>query len=286
MRSLVIIFLISLIFSGCAIKHVKQNRPTGSNVILGVQSYSFKDYSIDELLNAMVSLGLRSCELWEGHVASVPIVRDPKALTAWRMNINPAYLKEIKEKFKSRGLSIQAYNANFKDNVTDDELEKAFQAATFLGTKCITSSATVSLMPRLDRFAKKYQVIVAMHNHDLVNKPNEFSTSDSFKRGMDNLSGYIQINLDIGHFTAINQDPVAYIKEMHKKIPCVHIKDRKQNRGARTPFGKGDTPIGEALRLIRDHNWPIVANIELEYPGHTIEEMERSIAFCINELKK
>ena len=37
-------------------------------VLVGVQSYSFRDRDLDGVIQGMVDTGLTSCELWEGHV--------------------------------------------------------------------------------------------------------------------------------------------------------------------------------------------------------------------------
>ena len=64
----------------------------------------------------------------------------------------------------------------------------------------------------------------------------------------------------------------------------VHIKDRKFNNGANTPFGEGDTPIAEVLRLIRDQKWNIQGTIEFEYKvpegSDRMTEIARAIKFC------
>jgi len=46
---------------------------------VGVQSYTFRAFSVDKMIEAMVAIGLSSVELWDGHLnpgkASEPISR-------------------------------------------------------------------------------------------------------------------------------------------------------------------------------------------------------------------
>ena len=85
------------------------------------------------------------------------------------------------------------------------------------------------------------------------------------------------MNLDIGHFTAANYDPIAYMREHHADITNLHIKDRKSNQGDNTPWGTGDTKIKEVLALMKREKWPIRAYIEYEYRGTSgaVEELEQ-----------
>ncbi len=78
------------------------------------------------------------------------------------------------------------------------------------------------------------------------------------------------------------------MKRHHARITHVHVKDRKKDNGPTTLFGQGDTPIAEALRLIRDNRWPIQATIEFEYKvpeGSTrLAEIAKCVAFCRDAL--
>jgi sugar phosphate isomerase/epimerase len=132
-------------------------------------------------------------------------------------------------------------------------------------------------------FAEKHRMVVAMHNHSQVNNPNEFATTESLAAALA-LSKYFKINLDIGHFTAANYDAVAYIRQHHDRITNLHLKDRKKNQGDNVPWGMGDTPITEALQLIRDNKWPIQATIVFEDPvpegSDRMTELKKCVDYC------
>ena len=177
----------------------------------------------------------------------------------------------------------------FRKGITDQEIERGFQAAQALGVKYITSSSNVSVAPRVDKYAQKYKIMVGFHGHDDTSDPDEFSTPETFARAMKGASAYIGVNLDIGHFVAAGGDPVAYIREHHQKIVTLHIKDRKKNHGDNLPFGQGDTPIVEVLRLLRDNKWKIPANIEYEYGEganlDTVAEVKKCYEYCKQALE-
>ena len=91
----------------------------------------------------------------------------------------------------------------------------------------------------------------------------------------------ININLDIGHFTAANFDAVDFLTKHHSRIVTLHIKDRKKNQGDNVPLGEGDTPIKAVLQLLKKNRYPIPANIEYEYKGSdTVAEVRKCLDYC------
>jgi sugar phosphate isomerase/epimerase len=255
-------------------------------VQIGAQSYSFRDMDLDACIEAFKTVGLGECELFDGHVQ--PKLRGEE-LRKWWLSPPPSHFQEIRAKFDDAGVNLYAFTYAFRKRMTDQEIESGFQAAQALGVKYITSSSNVSVAPRVDKYAQRYKIMVGFHGHDNTSNPDEFSTPETFARAMEGASPYIGVNLDIGHFVAAGGDPVAYIREHHDKIVTLHIKDRKKNHGANLPLGEGDTPIVEVLRLLRDNEWKIPANIEYEYgeaPKYdTITEVKKCYAYCRQALE-
>jgi sugar phosphate isomerase/epimerase len=249
-------------------------------VLLGAQTYSFRDRSLDEAIKALSDIGLSYVELWQGHIEPK---RDapPEELKKWRTAPDTlVQMKEVRKKFSQAGIRIYALNYSFRKNHTDEEVLHGMEMAKALGTKYITASSTVDQAQRLNDLAKKDGVYVAMHNHSNLKDPNEYATPESFAKAMEGNSN-VRINLDIGHFTAADFNPVDYLQKHHDKIVTLHIKDRKKNQGANVPFGEGDTPIKEVLQLLKTRNWGIPAMIEYEYKGaDTVEEVRKCFDYC------
>jgi sugar phosphate isomerase/epimerase len=278
-------------------------------VQIGAITYSFRSMPTNEIIPAMVKLGLSEVELMSNHceaLAGAPQAtglggprsqatpaqqeaqrQQQEALRKWRMATSPDTFKAVKKKFNRAGIDLQILCFNQRITATDDEIEYAFQMAKALGVKAISSSSTVSFAKRVAPFAEKHKIMWGGHGHSNVNDPEEFATPQSFETIM-SFSKHIGVNLDIGHFTAANFDPVAYIKEHHARITNLHLKDRKKNQGPNLPWGQGDTPIKEVLLLMAKEKYAFPANIEFEYPvpegSDLMTEMSKCLNYCKNTL--
>lgn len=255
-------------------------------VTIGAQSYSFRDRPLDAAIQAYLTVGLSECELYQGHVEPAHLGGEP--LRKWRLSVPMSRFHEVRQKFDNAGIDLYAYNYSFRKDFTHEEMDRGFQMARALGVKYITASSNVSLAHQVDLLAQKYKIMVGFHGHDETQDPDEFSTAESFERALKGASPYLGINLDIGHFTAANQDAVGFLRKYHQKIVTLHIKDRKKNHGDNLPFGEGETPITAVLHLLRDNHWKIPANIEYEYGTKgmdTVAEMKKCYAYCRKALE-
>ena len=245
-------------------------------VMIGAQTYSFRDRDLDACIAGMKEVGLGYAELFQGHVEP----KDAAKLAAWRKNPPLEELRGVRKKFDDAGIELYAFNYSFREEWLDEELARGFDMAKALGVKYITSSSNVSTAKRLDPLAQRNQIYVAFHNHSDI-KPNEFARPEDFEQALNGASKYLAINLDIGHFSAAGFDPVSFLEQHHDRIITLHIKDRKTNQGPNMPFGQGDSKIKEVLQILKTKKYPIPANIEYEYNGaDTVAEVNKCFAYC------
>ena len=204
-------------------------------------------------------------------------------LRHWRKSASMDRVKDFRKMYEAAGVLIEIVKVDGLFKMTDDELDYAFTLAKALGGRAISSeiSHEDGELKRLGQFADKHQLMVGYHGH-ATTTPAHWETAFS-------LAKFNGANVDLGHFVAGNNtSPVPFIKEHHDRITHVHLKDRKLNNGPNTPFGEGDTPIAEVLRLIRDKKWNIQATIEFEYKvpagSSRMTEIARAIKFCRDAL--
>jgi sugar phosphate isomerase/epimerase len=254
-------------------------KPSPSSVIMGAQTYSLRDRNADKAILALKELQINTVEMWSGHAEPFTGRVDREEVRKWRLSVPLSHFTDIRKKFNDNGITIHAYNYSFREDFTDPEIARGFEFANALGAKIITASSNVTTAKKVDPFAKKAKIRVGMHNHSRI-VANEFATPENFLDAMNGMSKYICINLDIGHFTAANFDPVAFLNQWHKRIVTLHIKDRRTNQGPHVVFGEGDTPIKATLQWLKQNKSSIPANIEYEYKGaDTVAEIRRCIEY-------
>src|SRR5215831_10488837 len=266
-----------------------------SGVRLGTITYSFRDLprtpgaadAVDVMIKALTDCGMGEIELFSPHVEpafpggrGAEAQRSREQLREWRLSTPAQHFKDVRKRFDDAGISLFAYTVNFRNDYTDEELDKSFEQAKGMGVNIIAASTQLSVAKRLLTFAEKHKIYVAMHGHSDIKNPDEFATPESFSKALA-MSKYFKINLDIGHFTAADFDAVQFIRENHEDITHLHMKDRKKNQGPNMPWGEGDTPIKEVLLLLKQKKYAIRAFIEYEHrgTGTPVEEVQKCMTY-------
>lgn len=249
-------------------------------------SFSNPTMSGEEILKNCVELGISGVELRTQPVESflgAPAKVSAGELADWRKSVSTDRAKEFRKKYEDAGVLIEIVKVDGIFKMTDAELDYVFNLTKALGGRAISTEISKSDADhkRVGQFADKHQLMVGYHGH-ATTTPEDWEKAFA-------LSKFNGANVDLGHFVAGNNtSPVPFIKEHHDRITHVHVKDRKMHNGGNTPFGEGDTPIAEVLRLIRDNKWPIRATIEFEYKvpsgSDRMTEIARAVKFCRDAL--
>jgi len=280
----------------------------GAGLRVGVLTESFHDFprqagrdNVDEIIGALKSAGVNEIDLASanteapspetglkpppppGPYGGPPAGFTPAELAArakalrdnlrkWRLATPASHYAGLKAKFGAAGIAVYAMSFLHDDVFTDDEIEATFKHAKAIGAEVISSRAALPMAQRLAPFAERHQVIVSFRNHrESAAEVSAFAA----------ISPRFRINLDLGNFTAANQEALAYVQENYQKITHMIVKDRTRNDGGNEAFGSGDTPIRPVMALLRDKKYPIRAYVDYEYVGMGTpqEEVRRCLAY-------
>lgn len=262
-------------------------------VQVGVITYSYRsmpEKNLDAILNYVVESGISSVELMGDVVeeyAGIPKGKDAEAIRKWREGASMNKFKEIKDKFDREGVNIHILKLG-NHSWSDGEIDYAFNACKTLGAKGISMEISENAAKKLAPFAEKHNLYVVLHNHLQPGDP-DFSFEKHLEYGPN-----LMLNFDAGHYYgATGKDPKLLIEKLHDRIVSIHIKDKTgpnaTSPNTNMPFGEGETDVEGILQLIRDNNWDIHCDIELEYDvpkdSNAVKEVIRCLDYCRTALE-
>jgi sugar phosphate isomerase/epimerase len=270
----------------------KPNRSYITGVQFGLQPFCYHDLAMNRenrpiLIRRLVENGLGMVELhavwYEPNFAGPGLSAEEsrEKLRNWRLNPPTGYFRDVKKEFDDNGITICTVYVNVNDSYTDAEIDATFEGAKALGANGIVGSYGLAVAHRLSAFPGKHGMYASLHNHDNLSDPDAFSNEASIVKGLA-FSPDLTATLDVRHFTAGNGDCLGFLERHHQRVSAVHLGDRRKNNGRSTPFGEGDAPIIEILRMIRDNQWPITALLEFEHGTlrTAVDEVQLMFDYC------
>jgi sugar phosphate isomerase/epimerase len=209
-----------------------------------------------------------------------------KEVIDWRSKVSMDKFEEVKRMYAEAEVSIYAFKPNaFGTRNTDAEIDYGFRAAKALGATHVTLElpGDDAHTKKLGEFGKKYKIYIGYHGHE-QQTPTWWDTALG-------QSEYNAMNMDIGHYVAAgNPSPLKLLKQKHDRIASMHIKDRQNPKNGKKnlPWGEGDTPIIDALKLMSKKKYTFPATVELEYKipedSDPVKEVKKCVEFCRNGL--
>jgi len=268
------------------------NRSLINGVQFGLQPFCYHDLAMTRenrgaLIRRLVRNGMGMVELHATWVE--PRFNDPgvsaaaarDSLRAWRLSPPAGYYRGIRKELDDAGVSVFTYYVNFDDSYTDAEIDATFEGAKILGARGCVGSFGLAVSRRLVSFPGRHGMFLGLHNHDNLSDPDAYASEASMVTGL-SLSSDFKMMLDVRHFTAADGDCVGFLERHHDRMAGMHVGDRRKHNGRSAPFGEGDAPIIELLRMVRDNRWPIVALLEFEHGTlrPEVEEVDLMFDYC------
>jgi len=302
--------ILSMLITGCNPKTDKVDSNI-NGVQIGVITYSWRSMpsSPQDIISYCLQNGISSIELMGNVVeeyAGAPVMskrpknfRDlskeeqeatelelkvaMKELSDWRLSNIPAEkYAELRKMFDDAG--IQIHIVKFAPaRWSDAEIDYAFESAKILGASGVCNEIGHDACKRLGPIAEKHGMYAIFHNHGQPGDP-----SFNFEEFLD-YSPANMLNLDVGHyFGATGKHPNAIIEKLHERIFSIHLKDKTamdaDPADTNKPWGEGDTPLADILKLIQKNSWDIHCDIELEYPipegSNALIETGKCVEYC------
>ena len=221
-----------------------------TSIKLGVASYSLREFPLDKAVDMIKALRTPYVNFKSVHVP---------------YSMSPAELAEWRQKVQAAGLQIVGGGTITFDKDTDADVEKYFMYAKAAGMPTIvTMMGPTSVLPRLEKFAKQYDIKVAIHNHGPEDKnfPSPFDVLKAVN-GMDPRMG---LCMDIGHATRAGADIVQAALDAGPRLLDLHIKDLADGtaKDSQVAVGEGKLPIPALFRALQKINYQGYVNLEYE----------------------
>jgi sugar phosphate isomerase/epimerase len=228
--------------SGIISRDEKQSIP----FTLGLASYSFRAFSLDEAVAMTRRLGLDAIALKSVHLA---------------LDSPPDAVKAAAAKVREAGLDLYGCGVVYMRSEAD--IKQAFDYARAAGLSLIIGVPDIELLPLAEKAVREYDIRLALHNHGPTDKV--YPTPESAYLKIRDLDPRIGLCLDAGHAARSGLDPANEAEKYFDRLLDVHVKDvtSADVEGGPVEIGRGVVDIPNLLRaLVR---FGFGGKISLEY---------------------
>jgi sugar phosphate isomerase/epimerase len=204
---------------------------------IGIASYSLRKFSLEEAIEITKKCGVKYITLKSFHL---------------EYDTTKAEREAAAKKIADAGLVLMG--AGVVNLKTDDEqkIKDAFIYCKDAGMPTMVTSPSYEALPIMEKYAKEYDIKVAIHNHGPGDKlyPSPMDAYELVK-DMDPRMGCC---IDIGHTVRIGVDEIGSIYAVKDRLHDFHIKDvsSRTPKGRTVPVGRGVINIPGILRALQD----------------------------------
>jgi sugar phosphate isomerase/epimerase len=241
---------------------------------LGIQSYTFRSFRLEQALHRIKGLGLHSVEFSQVHA---PLTDDKAKLEA--------LLRLCKEYEQTpRAWGVQKFT---KDH---DANRKSFEFGRKLGLQALSANPDPDAFDSLDKLCEEYKIAIAIHPHGPVGggKLDRWYSAELIYAAVKDHHPLVGACLDTGHLIRSAQlgkvlDPAHQVRVMRDRNFGLHLKDHDNKTKSDVPYGKGVLDVAAVLKALREVKFKGMISIEYEAKP---EDPTADVRECVEYFKE
>jgi sugar phosphate isomerase/epimerase len=216
---------------------------------LAVASYSLRSFPRKEAIAMLKQLRIEHVSIKEFHL---PYKSTPEERAAGR------------KEFEDAGIQIVSGGVIYMQKNDEADVRYYFDYARDCGMPMIIAGATPETLPIIEKFAKEYNIRVAVHNHGPEDKV--FPNPQAALTPMGKMDPRVGVCVDVGHTVRTGVDLIETIRACRGRLLDVHVKDLRNLKEAASqcPVGEGAMPIVALFKELRKMQYQGIVALEYE----------------------
>jgi sugar phosphate isomerase/epimerase len=187
-------------------KNVEDSHSSPVAFTLGIASYSFRAFPLDQAIAMTKRLGINKLALKDMHMPLTSSNED---------------IRGTVDKLKAEGIELSSCGVVYMTN--EDEVNNAFRYAKAAGLSFLVGSPDEPLLKLVERMVKQTGVALAIHNHAPTD--NRYPSPESVYRLIEGMDKRMGLCIDVGHTRRLGLDPAHEVERFVDRLLDVHMKD-------------------------------------------------------------
>jgi sugar phosphate isomerase/epimerase len=214
---------------------------------LGVASYTFRAFTLDQAIEMTKRLGLKKLALKDVHLP----------LTSTEADFASAL-----NRIHGAGLELSSCGVVYMKN--EEEVHRAFAYAKSAGIHMMVGAPDPSVLNLAERKVQETDIALAIHNHG----PNDerFPSPESAFKLIARMDKRMGLCIDVGHTQRLGLDPSAEVERFFDRLLDIHVKDisSADEKGSTVEIGRGVIDIPRLLKTLVRLNYGRTLHFEHE----------------------
>jgi sugar phosphate isomerase/epimerase len=228
-----------------------------SPIRLGLASYTFRNFTRTQLIGFMKQLNVFALNAKD--------VKD-------HLPIDPQAEAAALADYAAAGIKLHAAGAIYFPKDEDADIRSKFEYCRRAGIGVIVAGdPTLETLPRIEGFAREYDIRIAIHNHGPEDKwwPSPLDVLKAVK----NMDPRMGCCIDVGHAVRAGTDVVQAIHEAGPRLFNIHVKDvtNFQSKQSQVAVGEGKMPVRKIFEALVATKYQ--GFVDLEYEVHPDDPM-------------